>query len=163
MQLESVQSQSPLSATLNTAVHTLCLHVWPQGFDIDANAPNTFKDLRAEYAEHGRITVYSGNSCNTIYGDPAVNHMSRAWHDWAHLALGANFSVEGETAACELQCSQVIELLGPEEGTRVADILRAEVIGQSLYYQRHRKYISLQREFVEAYLQVPELALAAEF
>jgi hypothetical protein len=38
--------------------------------------------LNAEFQERGRITVYSGNSDDTIFGDAGTNHMARAWHGW---------------------------------------------------------------------------------
>jgi hypothetical protein len=90
--------------------------------------------------------------------------MARAWHDWwAHLSLQADFSPAGETAACELQCRQVIDYLGPEDGELAAGILRAEVMGQVAYYQRHKRYVGRQREFVVEYLKNPAIALAGTY
>jgi hypothetical protein len=119
--------------------------------------------LNAEFQERGRITVYSGNSDDTIFGDAGTNHMARAWHDWAHLSLGADFSITGEAAACELQCGQLIDYLGLEDGEPAAGILCAEVMGQVAYYQRHKQYVGRQREFVVQYLKNPVIALAGTY
>lgn len=89
--------------------------------------------------------------------------MARAWHDWAHLTLNADFNVTGETAACEFQCSQLIGLLGNDEGKKVANILRAEIIGQVVYYQRHKTYVQRQMAFVVQYLNDPDTALNGDF
>lgn len=158
-----LSNQTPLCSALNRAVEHLCQQVWPQGFDVAEDAPNSFTALKAEFQERGQITVYSGNSQDTIFGNVRINHMARAWHDWAHLSLGADFSVAGETAACELQCRQLIDHLGLEEGKRAANILQAEVIGQVAYYQRHKRYVRRQKDFVLQYLKNPDIALAGNF
>lgn len=89
--------------------------------------------------------------------------MARAWHDWAHLTLNADFSIAGETAACEFQCRQLIDFLGDEEGHKAGNILRAEIVGQVNYYQRHKTYVQRQMAFVVQYLNDPDLALAGTY
>jgi hypothetical protein len=44
-----------------------------------------------------------------------------------------------------------------------AGILRAEVMGQVAYYQRHKQYVGRQREFVVQYLKNPVIALAGTY
>jgi hypothetical protein len=158
-----LSSHLPLCSNLNRAVEHLCQQAWPQGFDVSEDAPNSFKSLKSEFQERGRITVYSGNSEDTIFGDATTNHMARAWHDWCHLSLKADFTFAGEAAACELQCRQLIAYLGQKEGEPAANILRAEVLGQIAYYQRHKHYVGHQREFVVQYLENPDVALAGTY
>jgi hypothetical protein len=42
------------------------------------------------------------------------------------------------------------------ETRRWIEILRAEVVGQRLFYERHKRFVDDQRGFIEAYLQNPE-------
>ncbi|TLX16201.1 hypothetical protein [Rhizobium sp. MHM7A] len=152
------------SPTLNQIVVYLCRRCWPDGFDVsDTVAPETFKALKAEMVTRGRVTINSANSDDTIYGCPTINIMSRAWHDWAHLHGGYGFGVEGETNACRLQCQQIRELVSGDQADHLCAVLEAEVIGQTRYYQRHRRFIRRQREFVETYLKDPLLALSGDF
>lgn len=155
---------SPLSPLLNRVVVQLCRHCWPDGFDVsDTDAPETFRALKAEMAARGRITINSVNSDDTIYGSRIINIMSRAWHDWAHLQGGYGFSVEGEASACRLQCEQIRELVPVDQADPLCALLEAEVVGQSIYFERHRRFIERQRDFVVAYMSDPEAALARDF
>lgn len=161
----SVLNFRPVSPMLNVAVHMFAARVWPQGFDLsETAAPDSLKRLKAEYASRGRITIYSGGCDGTIFDDAGTNQMFRAWHDWAHLALDANFSMEGETRACELQCSQILAAYGDgETGQEMARVLRAEIIGQAQFWNRNRRYVTRQRAFTLAYLDNPETALSGNF
>jgi len=114
-------------------------------------------------AARGRVTINSANSDNTIYGCPTINVMSRAWHDWAHLQGGYGFSVEGEANAWRLQSQQIRELVSGDLSDYLCAVLEAEIVGQSMYYHRHRRFVQRQREFVEAYLEDPLLALSGDF
>jgi hypothetical protein len=156
---------NPISPLLNCAVALMCARVWPQGFDVSADcAPDSYKRLKAEHDARGKITVFSGGSDRTIFDDAGTNHKFRAWHDWAHLQLGATFSLSGETAACELQCTQIEKTYGQgETGQELAALIRAEVIGQATYWHRHRKFVVDQVAFVKAYLADRETTLAREW
>jgi hypothetical protein len=150
----------PLDRTLNAAILTMSRRIFPTGFDVSDGAPDTHKKLKAHLDAGRRMVVYGGGCEGTIYADPEVNHSFRAWHDWCHWRGGYDFSPEGETAVCDMQCGQLIELYGDSKETRRwADILWAEVVGQRLYYQRHKRYVDDQRGFIEAYLRDPEDAL----
>ncbi|QSY98545.1 hypothetical protein J2J97_32075 (plasmid) [Rhizobium bangladeshense] len=152
---------NPVSPLLNCAVALLCARVWPQGFDVSSIAPSSYHELKAEYDARGKITVLRDASDRTIFDDAGTNQKFRAWHDWAHLQLGATFSLAGEAAACELQCQQIEQVYGTgETGQELTALLRAEVIGQSTYWQRHRTFVKDQVGFVKAYLTDRETALA---
>jgi len=129
-------------------------------FDVSEEAPGTYRALKAHLDTGKRLVVYSGGSYGTIYVDPQVNYAFRAWHDYTHWQEGFDFSVEGETAVCHEQCRQIIERYGDTTQTRRwCDILRAEIIGQRLFYQYHKKYVVDQRTFIEEYIKDPELTL----
>jgi hypothetical protein len=99
-------------------------------------APETFRDLMTAHGQGGEMPVWAGASDATIYADERVNHAARAWHDGHHIAGLHDFTLAGETAACE---RQIVELLRryPSAPRRALDIIRAEVIGQATYAGLH--------------------------
>jgi len=58
-------------------------------------APATFDALKADCLPT-RLVVDSSNSEHTIFESPEDNHAFRAFHDFYHLTLDADFSVNGE-------------------------------------------------------------------
>ena len=156
----SPKRPAPLDAGLNQAILAVAARFLPAGFDIADDAPATFAELKAHLDAGQRLVVYGGGCDATIYVDPAVNHAFRAWHDLTHWQEGEDFSVAGETAVSAVQCRQLTALFGDNDvARRWCAILDAEVVGQRLFHQRHKRYVSDQRGFVEAYLSDPELAL----
>lgn len=133
---------------------------WPQGFDVKASAPETFRQLQQELRKRGRISVSDKGCENNIYGSHAVNHCARAWHDWVHLECSLGFEPSGELAAFQYQTRQVAKLLDVSTASEINLLLEAEIVGQSLYFQRHRKYVKNQRVFVARYLVDKNAALA---
>lgn len=147
----------PLDSSLNAAILTMARRIFPTGFDVSADAPGTFNALKAHLDAGKRMVVYGGGCEGTIYADPAVNYAFRAWHDWCHWRGDHDFFEPGEQAVCTMQCLQLMELYGVNEQTaRWVKILQAEVVGQRIYYQYHKRYIDDQRGFIEAYLTNPE-------
>lgn len=144
----------PLFPLFNVCVTMMARKVWPQGYDVSMDdAPDSLKRLKKEYAERGRITVYGGHSDRTIYDSAEVNQDFRAWHDWCHLTRDADFSLKGEQRAFQEQARHVIEHYGNgDTGRELVRILHAEVMGQALYYQVHKKYVIDQRAFVLAFM-----------
>jgi hypothetical protein len=143
----------PLNPMFNCAVQTITKRVWPQWFDQGLEAPNSFRALKYEFQARGRITVYDGGCSNTIFDDPDINVMFRAWHDWCHLKGNYDFRLVGEMQAAYMQMEHVVTLYGDgETGQQLCALIDAEVIGQAQYYQLHTKYVQNQRAFVEAYI-----------
>jgi len=112
------------------------------------NAPNTWKELKAWREAHqgAPMPVYSGGCDNTIYSSKAVNHAFRAWHDQLHLDHGLSFTPDNEAR---------VALLHMEECANVADALLifADVYGQVLYYEKHKKYVPNQRQFINDFIK----------
>lgn len=153
----------PFNVELNAAIVEMAASTLPDGFVVAGEAPRTFVALKAHLDAGRRLVVWSGGSQATIYADPRVNYAFRAWHDWCHW--GGNhdfsFSLEGEIATCEMQCRQLVARFGDTERTRRwCDVIRAEIIGQGLYYRRHKRFPENQRAFVGEYLRDPEAAIA---
>jgi len=150
----------PLDAGLNAAVLHMAGRLFPTGFDVSEDAPDTFEKLVDHVRRRRRLTVWSGGSADTIFGNPEVNYAFRAWHDWCHLNGRHDFTLAGEMAAVEMQCEHLLTVYGQSSKTREwCRILRAEVIGQALYLERHGDFPERQRDFVSAYLDNQERAL----
>ena len=149
----------PLDIHLNAAVIHIASRLYPSGFEISDDAPDTFEKLKAQFAT-GQMIVWSGGSDQTIYADRKVNYCFRAWHDWCHVRGDHPFTDEGERAVCRMQCDHVTELYGVSPQTdRWYAILRADVIGQQEYFYRYESYPDDQRAFVISYLIDPKIAL----
>ena len=106
------------------------------------------------------MIVWSGGSEATVYGNRSVNFSFRAWHDFCHWDGSYDFTLEGEIATCEMQCRQLFEFYGDCERVRVwCLLLRVEIVGQALFFHRHKRFPDDQRSFVAAYLVDPDIAL----
>ena len=150
----------PLDPGFNLAILSIASSLFPDGFDVSPDAPGTYKGLKAHLDAGKRLVVYDGGCEGTIYADPAVNHAFRAWHDWSHWKGDHDFSLQGECCVFDMQPRHLLYVYGDTEQTlRWIDILRAEVIGQRVYYGRHKRYVEDQRGFIEAFLKNPEDAL----
>ena len=148
----------PLDRGFNAAILSIAAELFPDGFDVSPDAPGTYKALKGHLDAGKRLVVYDGGSEGTIYVDPAVNHAFRAWHDYSHWKGEHDFSLEGECAVFEMQRRHLLYLYGDSAQTR-RWILRAEVIGQRLFYERYKRFVDDQRGFIEAYLKDPEATL----
>lgn len=143
---------APLWPAFNAAVLHLANVYNPRGYAVSADAPSTLSELRECWRRDGRITVWSGASDQTIFGDPEVNYAFRAWHDATHLALGAEFDDNGEEAVCWRQIDNVRKLYGKRTATVFKGIISAEIQGQLHYEKRVGRFPRNQREFVLRYL-----------
>ena len=140
-----------LDIQFNAAVLTICNRILPAGYDVAAVAPETYEELIAHLDAGRRMLVYSGGAEQTIYGDSEVNYAFRAWHDWCHWRGRHDFSLAGERATCAMQGAHLVALYGESaQTTWRRRILRAEIIGQREYFDRHGEFPDNQRAFVES-------------
>ena len=109
---------------LNQAILSLA-----PAFDARDHAPASFSELR----QCERMVVWAGASERTIYRDPRVNWAFRAWHDAAHLAIDAPFTLAGERAACEYQIAELLRAF-PCAPASAVHLIRREVIGQAEHF-----------------------------
>ena len=141
-----------LDKAFNAAVLHIAGKLNPCGWDIvpERYAPSTLGELRMVHAITGRIAVSGANSDRTIFGDPEVNFAFRAWHDWHHLDLGAQFDPKGEARVCAAQQSDIMCLYGYQPlWDRLLDI---EVNGQVRYFAYHNCFPVDQIGFARAQL-----------
>jgi hypothetical protein len=137
--------------------------------DLTIGQYKDFAEMKADYDARGRIRVNVENSTNTIFGTPTINWQFRAWHDMCHILTGADFSRDGELAACREMQRQIDALpdytrVEKEEFKRIVWI---EVMGQYEYYQQEGKYPDNQYEFFindgEAYAAFAEGQLRYDY
>ncbi len=153
-----------LNQAFNVAVLQIADRLFPTGFDVSANAPDSLESLTRHYQETGRLLVWNGASDKTIFGDPEVNYAFRAWHDSKHIFGQFAFNLEGETQAFFAQAKDIYALFG---GGTIAngfvDILRAEIIGEFEYTEVRGGFPIDQIGFARDYLCTPEQALKGDY
>lgn len=147
----------PLYPDFNVCVQTLCKVAWPAGFDTSedkSKAPQTYQDLIEEYAARKRITIWTGASDKTIFDDPQINHMFRAWHDHAHIFVMADFSAHGEYLASRYQMNMVSRRYGAgDTALKFNAIIDCEVNGQRAYFDKHGDFPHDQRAFTQHWVE----------
>lgn len=155
----------PVYRPLNDACKHMAEKIFPQGFDVTANAPNTYEDLVSHYAKTGRMAVWNGASDKTIFGDDQANYAFRAWHDSCHLRGMHPFTPEGEEGAFEEMVSDVHKEYGDTpDSKKMIGLLHEEIIGQLDYTKFHAGQFPVdQRSFAQAYLKDPEGAVRMTF
>lgn len=144
----------PLDSSLNSAVVTMSESVFPNGFDVADHAPATFRDLYQHVSLTGRMLVWSGASDRTIYADSRVNWIMRAWHDSCHLTGSHDFTIPGESAACEAQLA-AMRVTFPRAPESWRQAIWLEVIGQAIEAARTGEFVADQIGFVSARINQP--------
>jgi hypothetical protein len=148
------RSFNGLDIQLNAAVHTIARRLFPSGYHVAEDAPDTLDKLCASF-DARRYVVFSGASDHTIFDDAETNWAFRAWHDWHHWRGKLPFTPEGEAEACRRQQADLVTVYGDSPQTqRWADILDAEINGQLAYGRYHGgEFPTDQKAFVVAYLK----------
>lgn len=108
-------------------------------YEIKDIAPSSIDEVIRNYHERGIVTVWSGASDATIFGDASVNYAFRAWHDLTHILTGNNFTLQGETITALHQIATLPQ--------GIARIVLIEVIGQASHYFQHGHFPSNQIHF----------------
>ena len=147
-----------LSRKLNVAILTMANKLLPTGFDVSDNAPNSYESLIDHVDKTGRISVWSGASEKTIYGDHEVNYAFRAWHDFVHYTNKLEFSVLDEIKVCIIQCDQLVKRFGNSmEVQKFVSYLQAEIIGQAQYEVHYGEFPIDQCAFVLDYVETQKI------
>lgn len=153
----------PLSVPFNVAVLHIASRVLPCGFDVSADAPQTFESLIAHYEKTGRVLVWNGASDRTIFADSEINFAFRAWHDSKHILGRHLFTREGEIAAMEMQKADIRALFDGQPADSFCDLVESEIIGQLEYSESRGGFPIDQAAFARAYLVNKESAVAGNF
>ncbi len=142
----------PLSLSFNRAVLHIANSLMPEGWIGVTNAPDTLATLRGRVCQEGRMIVSSEYALTSVYADPAVNLAFRAWHDYCHLSLSAEFDRAGETAVHRMQSTQLILTYGAYRSRNWRMILRCEILGQLDYREAYGAFPVDQMAFAKEYL-----------
>ncbi len=154
-----------LDLAFNAAVQTMARKVWRNGYDVSNDPCYAAQDDHLAYfdqiSEDRRVTIYTGGSEHTIFGEPEINWDFRAWHEWTHYILRQPFTLDGELAVAHRQCEDLARVYGHEARTaRWQQLIMAEVYGQALYYKRNGRFPIAQSMFDQTYLLDPEAAFS---
>jgi hypothetical protein len=107
------------------------------------DGPTALAEINAVYCQRDRFfPVNVEGSERTVFTDPIVNLLFRAWHDIGHAVLQAEFDREGEVQVAQWQAAR---LAGIDR-----TILTADVVDQFDYYASHGHWLDDQRAFVIA-------------
>lgn len=154
----------PVFMPLNHAVVTIAAKLFPTGYDVSEDAPDTLDKLRDHVARTGRMVVDSGNSDHTIFADPEVNWAFRAWHDHCHLRGDYGFNLHDECSVAREQISDIRKLYGHGPiADRMCALIWAEVVGQAQYEKRNGYFPENQRSFDLDYLRDQDAALDRDY
>ncbi len=145
--LKRYKSTEPFSDRLNNKIVDLMEGFIQSGIIdgidyTDSDRYDTFEAITDYYNEHHRLIVWRGASDGSVFGDPKINHLFRAWHDLMHILNKFDFSTEGESMTGFLQMAQL-----PEDWHFERQLILSEVIGQVLYYKYHNEFPTDQRAF----------------
>lgn len=146
----AVISPLPFSIELNIAVRKVADRLFPCGFDVGPDAPETLEALTAHIDRTGRMLVSDQNCQNTIFGCPEANMAMRAWHDWCHWRGGFAFDLEGEYQAFEVQIEH-LKTLGMWS-QEIEDLLFIEVVVQATHFELFGEFPEDQRDFTRTAL-----------
>ena len=114
-------------------------------------APENLYDLNASATSC--LIVYGEYSSQTIYGEPSGNHCQRAWHDTIHQELQAHVDAASEYRVARQQALEAERLAG----TTLADLLWADLWGQTCYFTQFADFPTDQASFVWHYLKTGKL------
>lgn len=151
---------NPVDRGFNTAVLHIASRLFPTGYDVAIDAPDTLEKLSEHIRTTGRMVVSSAHCANTIFDDAEVNYAFRAWHDLYHHMLQAPFTPAGEALVAQVQAWDLVKLYGREKAAPWCELIDAEVNGQAAYEARHGRFPRNQIAFDLVYLRDPEAALS---
>ena len=121
-----------------------------------ADAPNSYASLMEHYGDlvaGHPIPVSNAGCADTIYSMPMINHAWRAYHDGIHMVHELGFDLEDEMQTCEVQIEHMKQH-AEHYGFTGEDYLavRADIIGQAMYYDKYKLYVRDQARFVASVL-----------
>lgn len=111
------------------------------------NIEDTFKRFTKHYKQHNSIPIWYDDNEDNIFGDIKINGKFRAWHDYFHILLNADFTLEGEKKVYEHQ-----QALLPKDWGFERKLMYCEIVKQAEHYSSGGKTIKDQRLFTKNYL-----------
>jgi hypothetical protein len=109
------------------AIKNMAQRLFPKGFDVSDNAPNSFVELAAHVASTGRMCVSSTVTPDCEF-DADTYYAFRAWHDWCHIHGGHEFTLQGECATVRMQLAMMRIMYGVSRHDEWKPILIRQII-----------------------------------
>lgn len=139
-QLERLKSSAPFSQRLNDFIVSRANAISYLSGDFKEV---DFEEFKFQSIANGYMKIDNKHCENTIFGDPEINIMFRAWHDSIHLELNEDFSPMAEV---RVAFKQIAEL--PQDWLYERQLILMEVAGQVAYNDKHNgAFPENQREF----------------
>lgn len=154
--LQRLKSSVPFSTTLNAYINNkyaelvgtyhleVVLSDKDKYFDMAGGDPERAFCYMLEDFNAGKLVIWTGESENTIFGDPWINYQFRAIHDIFHCVYQKGFSAGDELQVNYLQ-QQAFCFDGLGEFDR--ELLNIETAGQVLYFDACGEFPKDQRKF----------------
>ena len=118
------------------AVRTIAHRLFPDGFDVSHDAPNTYLDLAVHVARTGRYCVSSGCTDDPAFDSAETWQAFRAWHDWCHVTCGCKFTENGENEVAIIQECMLAARVGRVTAKRWLHLLQREVVDSNNYQRK---------------------------
>ncbi|MCY1660116.1 hypothetical protein [Chryseobacterium sp. SL1] len=120
-----------------------------------------FKDIKGTFNRHleefrstGRIRIWTPESSNTVFGEDQVNVYFRCFHSYIHIVHQAPYTLIGESTVCCIQMSYL-----PQDWLLERELFLIEILGQNLYYAKHKIFLRNQRLFAYDFMRDPDRAI----
>ena len=112
-------------------------------FEVSLRAPDTWQAL-----QESKSIVISPYGSETAVFPLHVNLAFRAWHDSIHLKVCADFSLAGESKACEAQIEDLYKATTNRALRRFGSkILECEIVLQAEYFFKTGMFVADQKAF----------------
>jgi len=137
--LTRLKANQPFSNRLNAFIET-------RAAGLKYNAGNfpemDFPDFKKLTEETGYMQISNENCEGTIFGNPEVNVMFRAWHDSIHIQLNEDFGYMAEARVAFAQCAEL-----PNDWHFERQLILCEVIAQAAHHEKTGNFVADQRKF----------------
>jgi hypothetical protein len=133
-------------------LHQALDRVYIPDFVVQPVSPETLEQLNSSATS--RMIIFGEYSDFTIFGQRLNNYRQRAHHDAIHLRLQADTSVEGEARVARQQALEIERV----SGTQLADIIYADLYGQTAHMVKFNSFPTDQASFVQHYVNTGTIA-----
>lgn len=145
---------------LATARHNLTRHIHREaeriiqragfGWYATADAPSTYKDLKAAYVQcverRQPLPVSDENSETVIWDQPQDNFIYRFVHDMSHVEMGLGFTPCDEFELAHRMLAR-LERSGYRSDSLEWQLYAADAVGQTMFYAITKRFVTDQLQY----------------
>lgn len=123
-------------------------------YEVILGAPSTFNEVVNHRKIRGLFGITPEGASPSIYGDVKHNYAARALHDFYHVKLHKDFSLDDEYVVARYQRGEMYNILrlnGFSHGVskKSADLLFDDIVLQIQYYYKTGRYVEDQVAFMK--------------